>query len=111
MKMSRTKPRGKYQSVSLPKPFFQLIKTHILKDARYKTVAEYIREAIREKMMNEYANIKPIKIKDSEKSLLLIENEDGNYTLVEKNKYIENLTFEQLREKMVKLDILESKKG
>lgn len=48
--MGKTKPRGKYQSVSLPVPFIQEIKDHIMKNDNYKSIAEYVKAAVREKM-------------------------------------------------------------
>ena len=51
--MGKTKTRGKYQGVSLPVPFIQEIKNHILKDDKYKSIAEFIKESVREKISQE----------------------------------------------------------
>ncbi len=48
--MASTKPRGKYQGVSLPKEFLREVQRIVLNDNRYKSIAAYIQEAIREKM-------------------------------------------------------------
>ena len=48
--MGKTKSRGRYQSISLPVPFVQEVKKHIINDAKYKSIADFTRDAIREKM-------------------------------------------------------------
>ena len=48
--MGKTKPRGKYQSISLSEGFISEIKNHIINDPKYKSIAEFTRTAIREKM-------------------------------------------------------------
>lgn len=48
--MGKTKPRGIYQSVSLPVNFIQKIKKQVMKDDRYKSIADYVKQAVREKM-------------------------------------------------------------
>lgn len=58
--MAQTKPRGKYQGVSLPEGLIREIKKHILKDERYKSIAEFIREACREKIKRDKGK-EPIK--------------------------------------------------
>jgi len=62
--MGKTKPRGKYQGVSLSVDFVQEIKNHIMKDERYKSIAEFVRDACREKME---------KISDSKLKKIIIE--------------------------------------
>jgi hypothetical protein len=51
--MGKTKERGRYQSISLSVDFIAEVKKHILKDAKYKSVADFTRDAIREKMRRE----------------------------------------------------------
>lgn len=51
--MGKTKDRGKYQSISLSVDFIEEVKQHILKDNKYKSVADFTREAIREKIDRE----------------------------------------------------------
>lgn len=51
--MGKTKERGRYQSISLSVDFIGEVKQHILKDGKYKSVADFAREAIREKLRRE----------------------------------------------------------
>ncbi|GAH73749.1 unnamed protein product [marine sediment metagenome] len=48
--MGKTKPRGKYQGISLPVPFVEEIKKYVLRDNKYKSIADFVRESCREKM-------------------------------------------------------------
>ncbi len=48
--MGKTKDRPKYQSVSLAVPFVDNIKKYIFNKPEYRSVADFAREAIREKM-------------------------------------------------------------
>jgi len=51
--MAKTKPRGKYQAVSLPKEFVEKVRKHILshKDkANYRSIAEFTKQAVIEKI-------------------------------------------------------------
>jgi len=48
--MRKIKPRVKHQGVSLPVPFIKEIKEHIKHRPAYRSIADYTREAIREKM-------------------------------------------------------------
>ena len=50
--MVRVKPRVKYHSISLPVPFIEEIKKHILEKPEYRSIADFAREALREKMHN-----------------------------------------------------------
>jgi len=50
MSMGKTKERGKYQSISLSVDFIEEIKKAILNNPNYKSVADYTRDALREKM-------------------------------------------------------------
>jgi type I site-specific restriction endonuclease len=52
--MGKTKPRGKYQGVTLPSAFIKEIKEHIIQDNKYKSIAEFIRESVREKITREH---------------------------------------------------------
>lgn len=51
--MKNIKPREKYQSVSLTTSFIDEIKKHIMEDPKYKSIADFVREAVREKMRRE----------------------------------------------------------
>lgn len=51
--MGKTKPRGRYQSISLSVPFLKEIKKYIMDDPKYRSVADFTREALREKMHRE----------------------------------------------------------
>jgi len=48
--MKNIKPRMKYQSISLTEEFIAEIKEHIIDDRHYKSIADFTRAAIREKM-------------------------------------------------------------
>ena len=48
-----TKPRGKYTTISFPEEFFNSIQEYVKVDTHYKSVAEFVRVAIREKMSND----------------------------------------------------------
>jgi len=48
--MKNIKPRMKYQSISLTEEFIAEIKEHIIDDRHYKSIADFTRSAIREKM-------------------------------------------------------------
>jgi len=49
----RLKPKTKYQSISLAVPFIAEIKKHIMFNPRYRSIADFAREAIREKMQRD----------------------------------------------------------
>jgi len=48
--MGQTKPGARYQSVSLAVPFIEKIKKHIQDKPEYRSIADFVREATREKM-------------------------------------------------------------
>jgi len=48
--LSRTKDRCKYQSVSLGIPLINEIKNYINEHDEYRSVADFVRQAVREKM-------------------------------------------------------------
>ena len=48
--MKNIKPRMKYQSISLTEEFIADIKDHIIDNRQYKSIADFTRAAIREKM-------------------------------------------------------------
>ena len=43
--MAQTKPRGKYQAVSLPSDFVKEVREHVLSSSRYRSMAEFIKIA------------------------------------------------------------------
>ena len=51
--MGKTKDRHKYQSISFDKPFIALIKKHIENKDQYRSIADFARSAIREKIDRE----------------------------------------------------------
>lgn len=55
--MGQTKPGVKYQSVSLAVPFIEEIKKHIQDKPGYRSIADFVREAVREKMQDEKRTI------------------------------------------------------
>ena len=52
--MKKSKPSVKYQGISMPIPFIEEIKKHIMNDPKYRSVADFAREGIREKMNNTF---------------------------------------------------------
>lgn len=48
--MGTTKERGKYQGVSLPKDLVNEIKNFVIGNPKYRSIAEYTKQALREKM-------------------------------------------------------------
>ena len=44
------KPRGKYQAVSISKDFIKEVKKYVLENPRYRSIADFTKEAVREKM-------------------------------------------------------------
>jgi len=51
--VGKTKDRPKYQSVSLTIPFVMEIKEHIKNRIEYRSIAEFVRDSAREKMLAE----------------------------------------------------------
>ena len=51
--MRKSKPSVKYQGISMPIPFIEKIKGHIKDDDNYRSVADYVRQSVREKMEKE----------------------------------------------------------
>jgi len=48
--MAKTKPRGKYQAVSLPSEFVNEVRDHVLASSRYRSIAEFIKIAAMNQM-------------------------------------------------------------
>lgn len=48
--MKGIKDRVKYQGVSLPVPLVEEIRKHVISDSKYKSIGEFVRDAVREKM-------------------------------------------------------------
>jgi len=46
----KTKDRPHYQAVSISKEFIRDIKEYVLKSNRYRSIADFTRQALREKM-------------------------------------------------------------
>ena len=53
MKMRNIKPKAKYQGISFPEEFITEVKNFVVNNPKYKSVADFSREAIREKMERE----------------------------------------------------------
>lgn len=51
--MPRTKPKPKYQAVSLPKNFLKKVRQHVLSSDDYKSIAEFTHKALEEKIQND----------------------------------------------------------
>ena len=62
--MRRIKPTSKYQTVSFPEPFYNEIKEIVIKLERYRSIAEFVKEAVREKMNREKDKADIILIKE-----------------------------------------------
>ena len=45
-----TKPRAKYQAVSLPKEFVEEVTNHVRESKRYRSVAEFVKFAVMNQM-------------------------------------------------------------
>ena len=43
--MASTKPRPKYQGVSLPKEFVEVVRKHVINNPRYRSIAEFVKVA------------------------------------------------------------------
>lgn len=74
---------AKYQSISFDKPFIAEIKKHIEGKDQYRSIADFAREAIREKMQRD-------KNAETEKTIGRLAQEDLNYivnTVVGQLKY------------------------
>ena len=54
--MRRIKPRVKYQGISFAVPFLDEIKKHIMYNPKYRSIADFAREALREKMQRDQSN-------------------------------------------------------
>ena len=48
--MRRIKPTSKYQTVSFPQPLYDEIKDFVINHEKYRSIAEFVKEATREKM-------------------------------------------------------------
>lgn len=51
--MRNIKPKLEYTSVSFPKEFINEIKKYIMLDPEYKSIADFVRDAIREKLRSQ----------------------------------------------------------
>ena len=50
--MRKIKPTSKYQTVSFPEPFYNEIKEVVIKHEKYRSIAEFVKEAVRDKMQS-----------------------------------------------------------
>ena len=112
--MRKSKPSVKYQGISMPIPFIAEIKKHIMFNPRYRSVADFAREAIREKMkedqslsMNVFNDRYRRKSDDDLVKEMLSEKELSGLSLEELKKEV--AFHRELKEKEVK-DILQKKK-
>jgi Arc/MetJ-type ribon-helix-helix transcriptional regulator len=80
----RSKPAAKYRGLSFPVPLLEEVKLHISNKPEYRSVSEFIRESIREKMHEE-----DVVIDDREQS---VENVMFNNYLKNTNNSIENIS-------------------
>ena len=54
--MSRVKPKGKYQAISVPTALLKDIKDYVMK-SNYNSIAEFVKESVREQMSNKSQDI------------------------------------------------------
>lgn len=54
------KERGRYKGVSLHEDIVQEIKNHVIKDIKYRSMADFVRESVRFKMDVDTGKIQPI---------------------------------------------------
>jgi len=52
--MANIKPRVEYQAISLPKEFVKEVREYVLNHDKYRSVAEFTRDAVIEKMDRDY---------------------------------------------------------
>jgi len=48
--MRKIKPTTKYQTVSFPEPFYEEIKHHVIKNKNYRSIAEFVKHAVKEQI-------------------------------------------------------------
>jgi len=83
--MKKSKPSVKYQGISMPIPFIEEIKKFIMKNSKYRSVADFTREAIREKMHregSEFAEPRGVEIKH----VLINHHQTGDTSFVDFTK-------------------------
>ena len=112
--MKRKKPRVKYQGISFETPFIAEIKKHIMFNPRYRSIADFAREAIREKMkedqseaMEIFNNRYRIKTDDELVKEFIHEKELSGLSLEELKKEV--AFHRELKEKEIK-ELLQEKK-
>jgi len=112
--MKRKKPRVKYQGISFETPFIAEIKKHIMFNSRYRSIADFAREAIRGKMEEDQSEAMEVfsnkyrRIHDDELAKELIHEKNfSNLSLDEIKRYI--VFFREL--KMIEIkEMLQEKK-
>jgi len=52
--MKGVKEPVKYKSLSIPEPLFNELKKFVQSNSKYRNMAEFLREAIRDKLRKEY---------------------------------------------------------
>ena len=105
--MKRKKPRVKYQGISFETPFIAEIRKHIMFNPRYRSIADFAREAIREKMRGDQSEAMEVfnrvyrKESDEEIVKELIKHKDfSDFSLEELKKEIAFIR--ELKQKEIK---------
>jgi len=58
--MKGIKDRAKYQGVSLPVPLIEEIQDYVINSKKYRSIGEFVRESVREKLQVEKLMNKPL---------------------------------------------------
>jgi hypothetical protein len=100
----RIKKRAKYQGVSLPVPLIEEIKKHIMHKKEYRGIADFIKQAIREKMNFSSAFDRIFdEAKHSDKILIMRPRGDGLYEPISKDRLDDNIK-NQMKKRILKGD-------
>ena len=92
--MRKIKPTTKYQTVSFPEPFYNEIKDFVIKHEKYRSIAEFVKESVRDKMIIDQFSKKP-PITD-----MILKQAEDPHTFVTK-EYLDK-SLEELSKKMLK---------
>ena len=76
--MVKTKDKCKWQGVSLPVPFINMIYEHIKDDDTFRSVVDFVREAVRDKIRDKIRD-ELFTINDEGKIRKIIREEIKNY--------------------------------
>lgn len=74
--MVKTKPRPKYQAISLPKDFVEKVRAYVLKSDKYGSIAEFTKIAVKQQMERE-KTIEEIQKKKINPLPIMVKEEPG----------------------------------